>query len=79
MKYLVEIVRKSWHSDYVEMTEEEFEKLDNALSTGSRSERKEAEEKLASLVPPTSGNWQDDEFVDVGAFEPAELEEQEPE
>jgi len=67
MKALITVTRETVYSSIVEMTPEEFAKLDAALYDGTREQRKKAEEKLNGMIDVN--DWQHDDLRSVDEFE----------
>jgi hypothetical protein len=66
MKATISVTRKTQYSSIVEMDEETFKRLDAALDSGDRVERKKAEQELNNLIDVS--DWQDDELYNLDDF-----------
>lgn len=67
MKALITVTRETVYTSIVEITPEEFAKLDAALYDGTREERKKAEEKVNNMIDVN--DWQCDDLKSVDDFE----------
>jgi hypothetical protein len=66
MKVTISVTRKTQYSSIVEMDEATFKRLDAALDSGDRAERKKAEQELNNLIDVS--DWQDDELDNLDEF-----------
>jgi len=67
MKASITVRRKTKYCAIVDLTEEEYAKLTEALDSDQRSEQKWAEEHINSMID--EGDWVDDELDWVEEFE----------
>lgn len=68
MKVLISVVRRTTYTSIVEMSKEEYNRLNKSLDSDDFKKRNEAEETANSLIDVK--DWQDDDLSDLLTFEP---------
>ena len=66
MKALIRVTRRTEYASIVDMSEDEFAKL-NAMLEGTREQRREAEKTLNRAIDVR--DWQDDDLESIDEFE----------
>lgn len=67
MKVLISVTRKVQYASIVEMSKEEYEKLQASCESKNRIERRMAETKLNGMIKVN--DWQGDELHSLDGFE----------
>lgn len=66
MKAVISVYRRVKYTSIVEISEQDFSRLDRILDEGTRSERIKAEEELNNLID--TSDWQDEELDHLDEF-----------
>jgi len=68
MKALIRVMRRTEYASIVDMPQEKYDRLQAALQSDDRVERKNAEKTLNGMID--TRDWQDDDLLYVEEFEP---------